>query len=74
MQRNAAMHPNMEPIQPARKGSIIPRMVFEIIVALFVLNEEEDVSVSDADADVVAVDDEEFDKVLDAAVDVEDVD
>ena len=69
MQQNAAIHQNMEPIEPARKGSLIPRMVFEITVALLVLNEEEDVSVSDADDDVVAVDDEEFDKEVNAAVD-----
>ncbi len=78
MQQNAAIHQNMEPIEPARKGSLIPRMVFEITVALFVLNEEEeeeeeeeDVSVSDADDDVIAVDDDEFDKELNATLTVE---
>ncbi len=46
-------------------------MVFETTVALFVFlnEEEEDAPVSDADDDVVAVNDEEFDKELDADVD-----
>ncbi len=51
-------------------GQYHPRMVFDITAALFVLNEEEeDAPVSDADDDVVAVNDEEFDKELDADVD-----
>ncbi len=51
-------------------GQYHPRMVFDITAALSVLNEEEeeDAPVSDADDDVVAVNDEEFDKELDADV------
>ncbi len=45
-------------------GQYHPRMVFDITAALFVLNEEEeeDAPVSDADDDVIAVNDENLTK------------
>ena len=44
--RKDAMHPMMEPMLPAKKGSIMPRMVF--LIVLF--------DMDDDDVDVVVVD------------------